>query len=220
MRASELHDARVDLVRDPATMLWIQRFLEETNRPRPTLLAPRSGPDLATASGSTWFGAVDADGRVRGCLRLISSTAGQLPLFHETDIDPEAIRQLEGLRGQVSQVGDLAIAPDAPTIATVSVLARSAMQHAVAVGQHSYLIGEVPERLIRFLRSSLNLPCEIIGAGRPYSDGTEWWPVLIDGVRWLHDLRFERPEQWKWFVEDLLIAVDEPEPEIDLNKLL
>lgn len=220
MRAGDLKDARVDLVRDPATILWIQRFLEAQDLPRPVSITTRPCPGLDTASASTWFGAVDDSGRVHGCLRLISSPTAALPLLHASEIDGEAARQLRALGSQVSQVGDLAIAPGAPTVATVSVLARATMQHAVAAGQHSYLLAEVSERLIRFLRTSLNMSCEIVGAGRHYSDGHTWWPVLIDGVRWLHDLRFERPEQWRWFVDDAVVSVDKPQPEIDLDKLL
>lgn len=218
MRTSNLRDVRVDLIRDPATIVWIQRFLDGLQRPRPVYTTPRPGPDLK--STSTWFGAVDGHGAVLGCLRVIAAPDGRLPIAHDASIDEDARRALEGLKGQVSQVTDLALAPGAPSVATLSLLARSAVHHAVATGQHSYLVAEVSERIIRFLRSSLNLPCEIIGGPRRYSDGQQWWPVLIDGVRWLHDLRFERPDLWRWIVDDLVINVDEPQAEIDLTELI
>ena len=218
MRTRDLQDVRVDLIRDPATIVWIQRFLDSLERSRPIHVMPQPGHDLHTTS--TWFGAVDGHGSVLGCLRLLASNEGPLPLVREASIDPDARRTLDGLRGQVSQVTDLAIAPNASPISTVSLLARSATQHAVAAGHHSYLVADVSERMIRFLRSSLNLPCEIIGRPRRYSDGQEWWPVLIDGIRWLHDLRFERPELWRWMVDDLVISIDEPQAEIDLTELI
>ena len=206
MRTSDLPDIRVDLIRDPAAIVWIQRFLDGQSRPRPVHATPRPGPDLHLAS--TWFGAVDAEGQVLGCLRFVSANDRALPFASDASIDADAQRTLDGLRGQVSHVMDLTIAPSAPPLTTLSVLARSAVQHAVAAGQHSYLVAEVPERMIRFLRSSLNLSCEIIGTPRRFNDGDDWWPVLIDGVRWLHDLRFERPDQWRWIVDDLVISVD------------
>ncbi len=218
MRTSDLPDIRVDLIRDPVAIVWIQRFLDGQSRPRPVQATPRPGPDLHMAS--TWFGAVDADGQVLGCLRFASANDRALPFASDASIDADAQRALDGLRGQVSHVMDLTIAPSAPPLTTLSALARSAVQHAVAAGQHSYLVAEVPERMIRFLRSSLNLSCEIIGTPRRFTDGDDWWPVLIDGVRWLHDLRFERPEQWRWMVEDLVISVESPRAEIDLNELL
>lgn len=218
MRTRDLRDVRVDLIRDPATIVWIQRFLDGLHRPRPVHVTPRPGPDLN--STSTWFGAVDDHGAVLGCVRFIRSTDGTLPLLHESSVDADAVSMLNGLGGQVSQVTDLAIAPQAPSIATVSLLARAAVHHAAAAGQHSYLIADVSEPIIRFLRTALNLPCEIVGSPRRYTDGQEWWPVLIDGIRWLHDLRFERPELWRWVVDDLVITVDEPQSEIDLNNLL
>ena len=218
MRTSDLPDIRVDLIRDPAAIVWIQRFLDAQDLPRPVHTTPGPGPDLHLES--TWFGAVDGTGNVLGCLRFVSSSERALPFSSTASIDLDSRRMLDGLRGQVSHVTDLAIARSAPPMATMSVLARTAVQHAVAAGQHSYLVTEVPERLIRFLRSSLHLPCEIIGTSRRFSDGDDWWPVLIDGVRWLHDLRFERPEQWRWMVEDLVISVESPRAEIDLNELL
>lgn len=218
MRTGDLPDTRVDLLRDPATILWVQRFRDTQHLPRPIRTTPHPGPNLQLES--TWFGAVNGKGDVQGCLRFMSSNEGALAFSNDVSIDSDARRMLDGLRGQVSHVTDLAIASSAPAMATLSVLARAAVQHAVAVGQHSYLVTEVPERLIRFLSSALHLSCEIIGDSRRFSDGDDWWPVLIDGVRWLHDLRFEHPEQWRWMVEDLVISVDSPCSEIDLNELL
>ena len=217
MRTRDLRDVRVDLIRDPAAIVWIQHFLDGLVRPRPVHVTPRPGPDLS--STSTWFGAVDDHGSVMGCMRFITSTDGTVPLLHESALDADALRSLGGLGGQISQVTDLAIAPQAPSIATISLLARSAVHHAVAAGQHSYLMADVSEPIIRFLRSALNMPCEIIGNPRRYTDGQEWWPVLIDGIGWLHDLRFERPAMWQWIMDDLVIAVDAPQAEIDLNEL-
>lgn len=215
MRTTNFGDARVDLIRDPATIVWIQRFLDSLDRPRPVHVTPTPGPDVQATS--TWFGAVDGYGDVLGCVRFIWSAKGVLPVLSESSIDVEAHRTLSGLGAQVSQITDLALAPHAPSMSTVSLLARAAMHHAVAVGKHSYLVADISERVIRFLRASLHLPCEIIGSPRRYSDGQDWWPVLIDGVRWLHDLRFERPELWSWLVEELVIAIDQPEAEADIN---
>ena len=55
MRTRDLRDVRVDLIRDPAAIVWIQHFLDGLVRPRPVHVTPRPGPDLS--STSTWFGA-------------------------------------------------------------------------------------------------------------------------------------------------------------------
>lgn len=208
MRSSDL---AVVVATDPVGAAVMHQFVAEHGAPRDaaTNCLSHVGPDLAAST--TWLGALDESGAILGGLRVLRAGHAPLPLVANANLDDDARARLDELRGQLSQIADLTIAPGAPTLAVTRSLLRALVQQAVATGAHSYLVAEMSASLIRALRAHVAVEAEIIGTarrhGRAESNDTELWPVFVDGVQWLHDLRFADHALWAWFTDELVVSL-------------
>ena len=109
---------------------------------------------------------------------------------------------------QVSEVSRLTIASGAPSVTTLALLVREMVRFAVSSGRHTVLVGAVERPMVHVIRRVLKMPCAVIGPLLRDYYNTDNYPVMIDGVRWLADLRFTDPEYWRFFADDLVLHPD------------
>ena len=160
------------------------------------------------AHRSLWFAVYGPDGAIWATSRFIGAENRRLPLFNDFTIDPEFDDVLAAFDDQVSEVSRLTIAPGAPSVTTLAMLVREMVRFAVSSGRHTVLVGAVERPMVHVIRRVLKMPCVVIGPLLRGYYNTDNYPVMIDGVRWLADLRFSDPEYWRFFAEDLVLHPD------------
>lgn len=167
----------------------------------------RIGEDLH-ADRSLWFGVYGPDDTVWATSRFIGAENRHLPLFNDFTIDPEYRRVLNTFDEQVSEVSRLTIGAGAPTATTLAMLVREMVRFAVASGRHTVLVGAVERPMLHLIRRVLKMPAVVIGPLLRDYYNTDNYPIMIDGVRWLADLRFTDPHYWRFFADDLVLHPD------------
>jgi hypothetical protein len=206
MRITDIPGMTASHVRAPDQIERLRRF--QTERYLETGLITVDPDDIGPdphAHRSLWFAVYGPDGSIWATSRFIGAENHELPLFNDFVIDPEYRHVLTAFDDQVSEVSRLAIAPAAPSVATLAMLVREMVRFAVANGRHTVLVGAVERPMVQVIRRVLKMPCVVIGPLLRNYYNTDNYPVMIDGVRWLADLRFRDPEYWRFFADDLVL---------------
>lgn len=165
------------------------------------------GPD-PLGPRSTWFEVLGPSGEIWATSRFISTENHSLPLFGDFELDSGALQVLDGHDCQVSEVSRLAVAPEAPSIPVFLALIKAMVHEAVLVGRHTVLVAAVEPQLVRVIRRVLYMDCQIIGPRLEDYYNTTNVPIMMDGVRWLADLRFRNAELWSYFVDGMVLHPD------------
>ena len=209
MRITDIPGMTALHVTDPDEIVRLRRF--QTERYADTGLIDDGSDVLAPdphAHRSLWFAVYGPDGSIWATSRFIGAENHRLPLFNDFEIDPEFQQVLAEFDDQVSEVSRLSIAPGAPTVTTLAMLVREMVRHAVSTGRHTVLVGAVERPMVHVIRRVLKMPCVVIGPLLRDYYNTDNYPVMIDGVRWLADLRFSDAEYWRFFADDLVLHPD------------
>lgn len=160
---------------------------------------PSELEDDPLVAKSVYFGVYSPRGEIWGTGRFIKAPNPELPIFRDFELDPRFEDMLHRYDDEVAEISRLTVSKDAPRLEALATLSREMFKFSTGPDGHTISIGAVERPMIRIIKRTLQMPCDVIGKVRHHYYNASIYPVLLDTVKYLNDMKFRDYENWKYF---------------------